>query len=181
MPRKTSQEVLRCFSQAMDNWIVVGVKMSRGLLGQIDEVGLRIGEPRSQFIRRAIAEYLEKHDASVSVVDVTPDRRGVGGKPTHRTARSAPPAGTAATEADAIAQAMPKAPVSLSPSLDPRALVEMSKPLLARRFLEKGLGLPPGLEDASTSGRTSPPPQGSAAPTTPSRPGPKRARAGRGK
>ena len=159
----------------MENWIVVGVKMSRGLLGQIDEVGMRIGEPRAQFIRHAIAEYLERNHESVSAFDITPDRRGKGGRPTHRTQ----PAVYEPRPTQNLT--MNNAPTSSETTLDPAKLIEMSKPLLRQGFREKGLPLPPGLEDGPTSPHTyrRPPKAGSESTRGPS--GPKQVRAGRAK
>lgn len=68
-----------------DKWVPIPTQLAKSCVDVIDVLSMRLHESRSQFLRTAIIERIERESGEKSLPSWgRPDRRGVGGKPTHR-------------------------------------------------------------------------------------------------
>lgn len=80
-----------CYTLVMETMEVISLRMPKALRDAMTAVAAKLDETEGQFIRKSVAARLEKEGSGVpDDVLKRKSRKGVGGRPTHRTIRQDP-------------------------------------------------------------------------------------------
>jgi hypothetical protein len=173
-------------TEHVEQWVPIPVRISQAMLAEVDRLGLSLRESRSEFIRVALAERIERQSQRrFGNEHIMPDRRGVGGRPKKPVSAPASygdprfPASVDALKSNEDPPGGPSSKAGIDPG-DPVALFHAAMPLVEEAWERAGLGPLPRKKGTRPPLGASQPPPDTGRQSSPSPRAPKPVRAAKG-